>query len=97
MAEVRWSPNAADDLESIVEHIATDSAQNARVFAIAILEKIEGLATFPRSGHQLPERDSPDLREISHANYRVIYRVHGEVVEILTIVHGARRLDAREL
>jgi hypothetical protein len=32
MAEVRWTPQAAEGLESIAEFIAEDSPQNARLF-----------------------------------------------------------------
>jgi plasmid stabilization system protein ParE len=33
MAEVRWTPQAADDLEAITAFIAKDSASYAKLFA----------------------------------------------------------------
>jgi len=35
-----------------------------------------------------------DIREIILGNYRVIYRITPDEVEILTIYHGARLLDS---
>ncbi len=34
MAEVRWTSQAADDLEAIADFIAADSPQYARLFAM---------------------------------------------------------------
>jgi len=42
------------------------------------------------SGRIVPECADPAIREIIYGNYRVIYRVRGDVVELLTIFHGAR-------
>jgi plasmid stabilization system protein ParE len=37
-----------------------------------------------------PEYRRPDLRELIFQNYRIVYRVKPDVVEIAAIVHGAR-------
>ncbi|MEN6627695.1 MAG: type II toxin-antitoxin system RelE/ParE family toxin [Candidatus Sumerlaeia bacterium] len=97
MAEVRWTPQAADDLQSIIEFAAHDSPAYARLLAIDIFEAIEQLATFPRSGRMVPEIQSPEIRELLLGNYRMIYRAKPEVVEILTIYHGARLLNPKRL
>ena len=47
MARLIWSPNASDDLESICEFIAMDSAYYARLFAKGIIKAIERLRAFP--------------------------------------------------
>jgi plasmid stabilization system protein ParE len=36
------------------------------------------------------ERGFPELREVVVGNYRVIYRLNDQWVEILTIVHASR-------
>lgn len=41
--------------------------------------------------------DEPLIREILLGNYRIVYRISGEVVEILTVYHGARLLDPASL
>lgn len=93
MAEVRWTPQAANDLEAIADFIAQDSPHYASLFVMDVLAAVVRVADFPRSGRIVPETDEPALRETILGNYRVIYRLTGELVEILTIYHGARLLD----
>jgi toxin ParE1/3/4 len=97
MAEVRWTPQAADDLEAITNFIAADSPQYARLFAIDVLVAVERLADFPNSGRLVPELKDPAIREILFGSYRIVYRVKGDLVEVLTVYHGARLLDPSRL
>jgi len=64
MAEVRWTPQAADDLESITEFISQDSPHYARLFATDVVEAVEQVASFPNLGRIVPERNDPLIREI---------------------------------
>ena len=97
MAEVRWTPQAAEDLESIAEFIAEDSPHYARLLVIDILQAISHLIDFPRSGRIVPELNDPIIREIILGNYRIVYRLRDEIVEILTVYHGARLIDPSRL
>lgn len=92
MAQVKWTLQAADDLESITDFIAKDSHHYARLFAIDVLESVDLLITFPKSGRIVPELKDSAVREIILGNYRVIYRFKNQIVEILTIYHGAKLL-----
>ncbi|MBW6517650.1 MAG: type II toxin-antitoxin system RelE/ParE family toxin [ANME-2 cluster archaeon] len=93
MARIIWSPNASDDLESICEFIAIDSEYYARSFAKGIIKAIERLIVFPESGRIVPEYNLNNIREIIYQNYRIVYRIKSDIIEIVTIVHGARLLD----
>ena len=93
MAEVRWAPQAADDLEAIAGLIAQDSPHYASLFVMDVLTAVERVASFPHSGRVVPETRDPSLRETILGNYRIIYRVRRELVEVLTVYHGARLLD----
>ena len=97
MAEVRWTPQAADDLEAITNFIAADSPQYATLFAMDVLVAVERLAGFPNSGRVVPELKDPAIREILFGSYRIVYRVKGDLVEVLTVYHGARLLDPSRL
>jgi plasmid stabilization system protein ParE len=97
MAEVRWAPQAADDLEAITEFIAKDSPHYASLFAIDVLNAVEQLADFPESGRIVPERNDPKVREIIFGNYRIVYRLRERTAELLTIHHAARPLDSSKL
>ena len=97
MVEVRWTVLAADDLEAIVEFISNDSEHYARLLAANIVQAVERLELFPDSGRRVPEINTPDIREIPCGNYRIIYRVKSDTVEILTVYHGARMMDLNRL
>lgn len=97
MAEVRWTIQAADDLEAITDFIAVDSPHYASLFAMDALATVERLADFPDSGKIVTELDDPGIRQILFGSYRIIYRVRDEVAEILTVYHAARLLDPSSL
>jgi addiction module RelE/StbE family toxin len=93
MVRIIWSPDAAADLEAICEYIAKDSEYYARVFAQGVVNTVERLLIFPESGRVVPEYNRKDLREIIFQNYRIVYRIKSDAVEIVTITHGARLMD----
>lgn len=97
MAQVRWTPNAADDLEAIAAFIALDSNHYASLFVLDVLTAVERLAEFPKLGRIVPETTDPAIRELLLGNYRIVYRLKPDLVEIITVYHGARLLDPRIL
>jgi toxin ParE1/3/4 len=91
---VTWSVQARDDLDAIVDHIATDSPSRAEAFhwnafaATLVLEK------FPLVGHPVPEVLDTSVKELAFGNYRIIYWVRSsDAAVILTIRHGKRKLS----
>jgi len=42
------------------------------------------------SGRVVPEVGDDTVREVIHGNYRMVYRVRSDLVEIVTVFHGAR-------
>jgi toxin ParE1/3/4 len=96
MVKIRWTQEAAADLESIYEYIVRDSIQYARLQVETLCESVEKLKDFPHLGRQLPEFPHLPHREIIVDQYRVIYRPERshKALYIVTIVHGRRRLKA---
>lgn len=97
MAEVRWTPQAADDLDAIADFIAQDSPHYASLFVLNVLHAVERLNRFPRWGRIVPETNNPNIREIILGNYRIVYRLKFATPEILTVYHGSRLLDPKRL
>jgi toxin ParE1/3/4 len=97
MAQVRWTLQAVDDLEGIALFIAHDSSQYASLFVMDVLDSVERLKDFPESGRITPEMNNPAIREVILGNYRIIYRFKTDLVEILTIHHGARLFNPAKL
>ena len=93
MAELRWTPQAADDLEVATEFIARDSPRYASLFAMSVIQAVEQLEHFPASGRIVPEKNDPSIRELIHRGYRIIYRLRDQTVELLAIHHASRPLD----
>ncbi|MCH8068748.1 MAG: type II toxin-antitoxin system RelE/ParE family toxin [Candidatus Marinimicrobia bacterium] len=90
--KIRWSPRAADNLENIVNYIAQDSEHYASLFAQRIMRIIENIPQFPLSGRVVPEYRDDFLREKIYKNYRIVYRIKKEVIEIVAICHSAMPL-----
>lgn len=93
--KVNLSFNAQKDLEQIFFYIAEDSINNAKNFILDVEERIYSLATMPEHFALIPENiffDS-NYRQIVHMKYRVIYKISGDSVYILRVVHGAQLLD----
>ncbi len=98
MVQVIWSVQARNDLDAIVDHIATDSPSRAETFHWNALEASLVLENYPRSGHPVPEVKGNAVREIPFGSYRVIYWCRDDhSVVVLTIRHGKRKLPRRLL
>lgn len=95
MTRIIWAPQAIQDVEAIRAHITRDSAQYADLVVERLVAAVERLQDHPRSGRVVPELGDDSIREVIHGNYRIVYRLRPELVEIATVFHGARsfRLD----
>ena len=89
--KIVWTEPAGTDLEAIRTSIAHDAETYANAVLLDIFEATDRLERFPESGRIVPELDDPHTREIIVGNYRVIYDISGDVVRILTVLHGARQ------
>ncbi len=89
--KVHWSLRARRDLEQIRDYISMDSMEYARRMVERIVKAVERVALFPESGGMLPEWESPELRQVFIGHYRIIYRIHPELIEVALILHGARQ------
>ena len=92
-----WSPRAVDALAEAVRYIATENPGAATRWAEGLLEALDRLEHFPRSGRMVPELGREEYRELLYGDFRVIYRVGSNAGFILTVVHGRRILDAHEV
>jgi toxin ParE1/3/4 len=88
--EVRWSPEAADDLASIVAYIQEDDPAAAQRTAKEIYERAGALTTFPHRGRQGRMKGTREL-PLPPLPFIVVYRVTTHAVEIVDIIHGAQR------
>ncbi len=93
--KVNISRNAQNDFEHIFFYIAEDSVNRAKKFVLELEKKIYSLDTFPERFALVPENIffGTSYRHITHKKYRVIYKIAGDSVYILRVIHGAKLLD----
>jgi plasmid stabilization system protein ParE len=89
---VHWTEAALADLQAAEAYIARHSEQYAHAMVERIFERSELLVSHPRLGPVVPEYEEETLRELFVDPYRIVYRLLDEQVDILAVVHGARRM-----
>ena len=92
MTRVIWTRQAVEDVEAIRAYVARDSERYAGLLVETLVGAADRLELFPRSGRVVPEAGDDSLREVLHGNYRLVYRLQAESVEVITVYHAARLL-----
>ena len=92
MTRVIWTRQAVEDVEAIRTFVARDSERYAGLLAERLVAAVDRLELFPHSGRMVPEVGDDSLREVIYGDYRLVYRLRAESVEVVTIYHGARLL-----
>jgi plasmid stabilization system protein ParE len=87
---IRWTRQAIVDVDNIYDFIATSSPRGARAIVDRIDRAIMSLTVHPRMGR--PGR-VPGSRElvVPRTRFIVAYRLRGQAVEVLGVIHAARR------
>jgi toxin ParE1/3/4 len=91
----RLSPKATADLEAIGDYIALHSPQAAAAFITRLHERWSLLATQPRSG--AGSNVIPGVRHIVVGKYVAFYRVEGDDVLVLRVIHGHRDIEDEDV
>jgi toxin ParE1/3/4 len=88
--KVHWTPDALTRLLEIEDHIARDN----RIAAVKLTERLvartRALGDFPKMGRRASDLPGDGCRELLEGNYRIIYRVRSNVVDVLTVFEGHR-------
>lgn len=92
-----WTREALEQLVEIEDFIARDNPGRAVSFVDELISRAEALTDNPHIGRVVPEIARPEMRELIHRKYRIVYRVEGDHVEILTVFEGHRLLRLDEL
>lgn len=92
MVEIRWSLIASDDYDSIIKYYEKTAPKFAQNLAKKIMYIIDNLIQFPKMGRIVPELENKEIREIIYRNFRIIYRLNENILEITRIIHGSSML-----
>jgi len=95
--KVEITKSAESDVAEIWDYIAEDNPGNAEAFINRLVEQIETLESFPERCPLIAENRilGTSYRHLIYGHYRTIFRINGNSVIILRVIHGARLLDAR--
>jgi len=85
-----WRERATLDLEDIRSFIATDNPRAAAQVVSHFQSATARLSQFPQRGRAGVVPGTLEL-VIPGLPYIIVYRLMGDDIEIVTIVHGARR------
>ena len=89
MSRVRWTTDAAGDLQHIVEHIRTDNPTAARNVARTIFDGCRSLRDFPHRGRIGLVADTREL-VFAPWPYIAVYEVIEDEVQVLRIRHTSQ-------
>lgn len=91
-----WTKPAARDLQYIKDYIGENSRYYANIFALKLIKHTEIIKDNPKIGRVVPESRNSKIREIIFKNYRIIYLLKRDSIDILTVLHGSRNIDGQE-
>jgi toxin ParE1/3/4 len=91
---VRWTTPALRDIEKIGDDIALDNPVASLRVVTRIFDQCDQLGTYPHMGRA---GRVPGTRElvVSDTAFVVPYRVREDEVQVLAVLHGARRWPER--
>ena len=89
---VAWTETGGAQLQAIRDYLARSSPGYAQALVGRIIAKSEALEGQPLFGGEVPEYGDQTIREVFEHPYRIIYRVTGSDVQVVTVIHSSRRL-----
>jgi toxin ParE1/3/4 len=95
MARYTKRPKAEADLLEIWLHVAQDSPRAADRLLDRIETQCRLLADNPRLGRARPDV-APEARAWIVGRYLLLYRERDDGIEVVRVVHGARRVEQIE-
>lgn len=94
MAELRWTREAEQWLQDILEYIARDNPTAAGKVVVGIYHKAQLLRKFPELGQKYRSEPEGDIRIVLYGHYRIVYLIKTEgAIDVLGVFHGALDIE----
>jgi toxin ParE1/3/4 len=90
--KVHWTETAEAHLYAIYAYIAQNSETYALRTVDQITRKSQQIGAFPMSGRRVPEYDLDQIREVISGQFRIIYHIKADQVDVLAVIHGAMNI-----
>ena len=88
--ELRWTVEAAADLEHITDYLFQNAPERAAELVRRVYHAPAALLTFPYRGRAGKKEGTREL-VLSSLPYIVVYQITGEVIHVVRILHGAQK------
>ncbi len=87
---LRWTQEAAADLEHIADYLLQHTPEHAARLVRALYDAPATLLTFPTRG-RLGKKEGTRELVMSPLPYILVYAVRGDAVYVVRILHGAQQ------
>jgi toxin ParE1/3/4 len=88
--QLRWTEEAADDLERIADYLLIHAPGRAPELIRAVYDAPSTLLTFPNRGRPGKREGTREL-VLTPLPYIVVYKVLSDVIFVVRILHGAQQ------
>ncbi|HXW15964.1 MAG TPA: type II toxin-antitoxin system RelE/ParE family toxin [Terriglobia bacterium] len=88
--QLRWTEEAATDLENIANYLFQHAASRAADLVTEVYKAPQALLTFPYRGRKGKKEGTREL-VLPFLPYIVVYQARGELIYIVRILHGAQK------
>jgi len=88
--ELRWTEEAAADLERIADYLFEETPEHAPELVRALYKAPSVLLAFAYRGRPGKKEGTREL-VLSPLPYIVVYEIRREIIRIVRILHGAQR------
>ena len=88
--QLRWTEDAADDLERIADYLLTHTPDRAQELVRRVYDAPTTLLTFPNRGRPGKKEGTREL-VLTPLPYVVVYTIRGDAIVVVRILHGAQQ------
>ncbi len=90
---IRWMPLAEEDLNAAYDYVREDNENAAKRLVARIFSAVGMLTRHPGAGREGRVKGTRELA-VARTPYIIAYRVRHDEIQILAVIHGARRWPA---
>ena len=83
-----WTDRSRKDLLAIRRYIARDNPETAKTWVEKLRANARRAAKAPTAGRIVPELGQAHIREVLQGNYRIVYRITRNAIEVVTVFEG---------
>jgi len=92
-----WTKEALNRLSEIEKYISRDNPKTSVEFVDKLILLAESLIYNPEKGRVVPELALERIRELLYKNYRIVYLIKKNSIDILTVFEGHQLLKKEEV